>query len=205
MTSTPDSALPSAPAAERNFAPILGVLRQEFEGLEHILEIGSGTGQHAAGFAAAMPWLDWQPTDVAGQLPAITRWVSTAARPNLEPPFELDVDSFRQSGSRRYDGAFSANTAHIMSEDSVARSFRLLGDCLEPGARYCLYGPFRWHDAFSTESNARFDAHLRQSDPAMGIRDIERLDSFAAEADLERIRQYAMPGNNMILVFEKRG
>ena len=200
-----DRTLPSAPAAERNFAPILGVLRQEFATLGRILEIGSGTGQHAAGFAVEMPWLDWQPTDIAEQLPVIRRWVSAAARPNLLPPLELDVDTCGVPGGGNYDGAFSANTAHIMSEVSVERSFRLLGDCLEPGARYCLYGPFRQHGAFSTDSNARFDAQLRQSDPAMGIRDIERLDAFAAEADLERMRQYAMPGNNLLLVFEKRG
>ncbi len=194
--------LPSAPAAERNFAPILGVLKSEFASSKSILELGSGTGQHAAGFAREMPWLEWQPSDIASQLPAIQAWVRAAALTNLSSPFALDVDAHTPR-DERYDGAFSANTAHIMSEVSVKRAFRLLGQYLVSGARYCLYGPFRERDKFSTESNARFDASLRQRDPAMGIRDMEVLDGFAGEAGLVRIRHYAMPGNNLLVVYQR--
>ncbi len=197
------SDLPSAPAAERNFEPILGVLRGEFADVRRVLEIGSGTGQHAAGFARELPWLDWQPTEVESQVPVVARWVGAMSLPNLKSPLELDVDASCPL-DERYDGAFSANTAHIMSEASVARSFELLGACLEDGARYCLYGPFKEHGEFSTDSNERFDAHLRQIESAMGIRDIEALDAYARKAALERIRQYAMPGNNLIVVYEKR-
>lgn len=194
--------LPSAPAAERNFAPILGALKTEFAGSKSILELGSGTGQHAAGFAREMPWLEWQPSDLGSQLAAIDAWVRAAALANLRAPFEFDVDA-HMPHEARYDGAFSANTAHIMSEASVERAFRLLGQYLETGARYCLYGPFREHGKFSTDSNARFDASLRQRDSAMGIRDMELLDDFAGEAGFVRIRHYAMPGNNLLVVYKK--
>lgn len=197
-------ALPSAPAAARNFEPILGVLRREFAGCSHVLEIGSGTGQHAAGFARAMPWLRWQPSDLDRQLAGIRQWVDAVGLDNLEAPLSLDVGG-ADLPVARYDAAFSANTAHIMSEPEVERMFELVGQSLVEGGRFCLYGPFTEDGRFSTESNERFDAGLRASDPSMGIRDLARLDTFAAHAGLERRRRYAMPGNNLLLVFERGG
>ncbi len=196
--------LPSAPAAERNFLPILGVLEQEFAGRERVLEIGSGTGQHAAGFAKQLNRLTWQPSDVRSALGRIQQWVDAADLPNLESPVALDVGSDSPPAGRSYDAVFSANTAHIMDEANVGNMFRVAALALHSAGRFCLYGPFREHGEFSTESNRRFDAGLREQDPKMGIRDIERLDEFASRAGLQRVRRYAMPGNNLVLVYDRR-
>ncbi|MEM8814988.1 MAG: DUF938 domain-containing protein [Pseudomonadota bacterium] len=196
--------LPSSAAAERNFAPLLAALRSEFAHCRQVLEIGSGTGQHAAGFAAAMPWLRWQPSEVPGRTAGIQRWKAASAVENLRDPIELDVLS-EPGLAADYDAAFSANTAHIMSENGVERLFRLLGRALPEAGRFCLYGPFREAKQFSTESNARFDRELRSSDPQMGIRDLERVDEFARRAGMRRLRRYAMPGNNLLLVFGRDG
>jgi cyclopropane fatty-acyl-phospholipid synthase-like methyltransferase len=196
-------ALRSAPAAERNYAPILGVLRREFSRATRVLEIGAGTGQHAAGFAADMPWLRWVPSDQPGDIATIESWRLAVGSPNLERPVVLDVSTDRPPEGP-FDAAFSANTAHIMHENNVRDMFRVVGTVLEPGGRFCLYGPFRENDEFSTESNARFDASLRQTDPGMGIRDIEMIDRVASGAGLQRVRRFAMPGNNLMLLFERQ-
>ena len=193
--------MPSSPAAERNFEPILAALRFEFAGRRRVLEIGSGTGQHAAGLAAAMPWLEWQPSEMPGQLEPIRLWKAASGLSNLKEPLEIDVASAAAAGD--YDAAFSANTAHIMSEQDVECLFRLMGAALYPGGVFCLYGPFKEAGEFSTESNRQFDQRLRLGDPAMGIRAIERVDEFAELAGLNRRRRYAMPGNNLLLVFER--
>ncbi len=198
------SDLPVAPAAERNFEPILGVLRYEFQAVTRVLEIGSGTGQHAAGFATTLGHLHWQPSDVGPDLAAIEYRVEATAADNLAGPIALDVTSTARPPGV-FDAAFSANTAHIMSEDAVADMFAVLADCLEPGSVFCLYGPFRERGEFSTVSNERFDANLRRTDPEMGIRDLERLDDFAAHTGFARVRRYAMPGNNLLLVFLRQG
>ncbi len=195
-------ALRSAPAAERNFEPILGVLRHEFSGATRVLEIGAGTGQHAAGFAAEMPWLSWLPTDQPESIAGIEAWCAAVALANLEAPIALDV-IYDAPPDGSFDAAYSANTAHIMDEPAVGRMFDIVGAALLAGGRFCLYGPFRENGCFSTESNERFDASLRRSDPAMGIRDIEALDAEANRVGLGRIRRYAMPGNNLVLVFER--
>ncbi len=201
---TPSAELPVAPAAERNFEPILGVLCDEFRGSGRVLEIGSGTGQHAAGFAAELDWLRWQPSDVAARLPDINRWVMASGCSNLLTPIELDVSRAPETG-QRYDAAFSANTAHIMPQRSVEDMFDLVGAVLVARGRFCLYGPFSEAGRFSTQSNAQFDATLRRSDPDMGIRDLEFIDTSAGRASLLRARTHAMPGNNLLLVFEKAG
>ena len=199
MTATAD--LPTAPAALRNFEPLLGLLRFEFADRRSVLEIGSGTGQHAAGFADNFIWLSWQPTELPTQLGSIQQWVDAASLPNLLSPIALDVSQSAVPAGQ-YDAVFSANTAHIMNEAEVAEMFALSGRILPEGGLLCLYGPFRHHGQFSTESNARFDATLRRSDPAMGIRDVEMLDEFAGRAGLSRRRYYAMPGNNQVLCYE---
>ncbi len=196
------SDLPSAPAAERNLVPIRGVLEQEFRDRRRVLEIGAGTGQHAVGFAAAMPWLSWLPTDRPGNIAGIERWVKAVEASNVEAPQVLDV-SRDAPPAGPFDAAFSANTAHIMDEDSVRQMFVVAGSALEASGCFCLYGPFREGGKFSTESNARFDTHLRMTDPSMGIRDLEAIDADAARAGLRRIRRFAMPGNNLILVYER--
>lgn len=179
-------------------------MRNEFADRRQVLEFGSGTGQHAAGFARAMPWLSWQPSDLAAQLDGIRAWVARAGLANLRPPIAIDLRT-AQLPVGACDAAFSANTLHIMAEAAGERLFEQLGNALEPGGRFCVYGPFAEDGAFSTASNARFDAQLRQRDPAMGIRDIRWVEACARRGGLESRRRYAMPANNMLLVFDATG
>ena len=198
-----DTALPSAPAAERNFKPILGVLQREFRSAYRVLEIGAGTGQHAVGFARHMPWLRWQATERRDSLAPVNLWHDAAGAANLEPPVALDVGV---DGPPRtdFDAAFSANTAHIMGENVVLQMFETVALALAGDGRFCLYGPFRESGRFDTESNKRFDASLRSGSPEMGVRDIEKMDEFAARSGLARVRRFAMPGNNQILVYRAK-
>lgn len=195
--------LPSAPAAERNFEPILGVLRREFTNATRVLEIGAGTGQHAAGFAAEMPWLNWLPTDRAENISGIAEWQRAAGLSNLECPRVLNV-ARDAPPEGPFDAAFSANTAHIMDEAAVRKMFEIVGGLLVQHGRFCLYGPFCEDGRFSTASNERFDASLREADPSMGIRHLDTIDENAGGVGLRRIRRFAMPGNNLTLVFEQR-
>ena len=193
---------PHAPSAERNRAPILTVLRDELAASKNVLEIGSGTGQHAVYFSAALPWLAWQPTDRAENLPGIRAWAADCQADNLRDAVELDVNA-PPALPERYDAAFSANTAHIMSLDEVRLMFGLLNDALSATARFCLYGPFNIGGEFTAGSNQQFDASLRSRDPRMGIRDIEELDRFAAEGGFSRSALHTMPANNFIAVWSR--
>jgi len=194
---------PFAEYAARNAAPILDVLQHEFADVSEILEIGSGTGQHAVYIAARLPHVRWQTSDLAENHAAIAAWTEAAALDNVLAPIELDVRSALMNSSC-FDAVFSANTAHIMAIDAVAAMFALVGDILRPGGIFCLYGAIRRDGVFNTQSNADFDLSLKARDPAMGIRDIELLDDFAANSGLVRLRLYAMPSNNHIAVWRRR-
>jgi SAM-dependent methyltransferase len=187
---------PFSDAAERNRAPILVVLRRIFGDRKHVLEIGSGTGQHAAYFAAGLPHLRWQASDVADNLPGIREWVSEP------PPLELDVD--QPFPSLRADAAFSANTCHIMSWPQVERMFQEVAALLPTGGVFAVYGPFHYGGKPTSESNARFDAMLRARDPLSGVRDFEAVRALAQRHGLDLEEDHAMPANNRLLVFRKR-
>lgn len=193
---------PFASAAERNCQPILGVLRRELANARTVLEIGSGTGQHAAAFGVALRHLTWQPSDLEENRAGIRARLAECAAPNVLDPVVLDVlaDPLPITG---YDAAFSANTAHIMSLAAVRRMFALVAASLNKGGIFCLYGPFRQGGEFNTPSNAGFDESLRSRDPAMGIRNLEELDAFALAGGLRRQRVYAMPANNHLAVWRK--
>jgi len=193
---------PFSEYAERNSGPILEVLRDELSNCLTVLEIGSGTGQHAVRFAGALPTLCWQTSDLVDNHDGISAWVSDSKLSNLLPPISLDVLTGDVKAAT-FDAVYSANTAHIMSLDAVARMFSLVGKTLTPGGVFCLYGPFRQGGEFNTASNATFDASLRAGNEAMGIRDIESLDGFGAIHGLQRERLYAMPANNHIAVWRK--
>lgn len=196
---------PDAPAAVRNRDAILQVLRHELEGELKVLEIGSGTGQHAIHFAEGLPGLTWQTSDRAQNHDGIRQWIASSGLGNVLDPILLDVSVSADSADldTGYDAIFSANTAHIMSADSVVDMVDLVGRLLTPKGRFLLYGPFRTDHQFSTESNRRFDQSLKAQDPAMGIRDLEWIDALAASHDMARVSTYAMPANNMLLVWEK--
>jgi SAM-dependent methyltransferase len=195
---------PFSEYAERNAAPILEILQREFRERSHVLEIGSGTGQHAATFARRLSHLHWQTSDLDENHSGIRAWASYARLENLGAPLSLDVRRASVTEDA-YDAAFSSNTAHIMSIDAVEKMFILLGRALRDGGVFCLYGPFQRNGEFNTQSNADFDASLRQRDPVMGIRDIERLDEFAASAGMYRQRLYAVPSNNNVAVWQRGG
>ncbi len=192
---------PWSEACERNREPILGVLRAAFADVAHVLEVGSGTGQHAAYFAAALPHLVWQPSDLAENLPGIAAWCDDAALPNLRPPLALNVDaaSWPVAG---IDALFSANTLHIMSWDSVQNFFRGAGRALAPGGVLAVYGPFNYGGRHTAESNASFDALLRARDPRSGIRDVEAVHALAARHGFSVLADHAMPANNRMLLWQ---
>ncbi len=193
---------PYAESSEQNQGPILEVLRDALAGATRVLEIGSGTGQHAVHFGRHLPHLAWLPTDLAENLAGIRSWLDEAALANVEPPRVLDV---RQPvwGVGDVDAVFSANTAHIMDWEGVRAMVAGVGRLLPAGGVFALYGPFHYGGEPTSPSNARFDAMLRARDPAMGVRNFEDLDALARRAGLALRRDYAMPVNNRTLVWHK--
>jgi hypothetical protein len=190
---------PFSEACERNRGPILDVLKRAFRQSRVVLEIGSGTGQHAAYFAAGLPHLIWQPSDVAEHLPGIRMWTDGIA--NIRPPVALDVAQPWPAAAAA-DAAYSANTCHIMSWQQVAHMFAGLG-ALDALRVFCLYGPFRYGGAHTAESNARFDAMLRLRDPLSGVRDYEAIAELARGSGLSVQEDNALPANNRLLVFSR--
>lgn len=193
---------PYSPACERNRDPILAILRDRFADRKKVLEIGSGTGQHAAYFGAHLPHLIWQTSDLPENHPGIHAWLQEAGLPNVLPPFALDVSS-PSWPELSVDAVFTANTCHIMSWPEVERMFTGIGHVLEPGGILCIYGPFNYNGAFTSDSNAHFDAALRAKAPHMGIRDAEAMDALAARYGLGLEADYPMPANNRLRVWRK--
>jgi cyclopropane fatty-acyl-phospholipid synthase-like methyltransferase len=189
-------------ACERNKGPILAVLRGELASSERVLEIGSGTGQHALYFAAQLPHLSWQPSELDESLPALAQQLRRAGTANLCAPLALDV---REQPWRvpPVDAVFSANTLHIMAWEAVREFFRGVGSVLEAPGVLCVYGPFRFHARHTSDSNAEFDRYLKARDPASGIRDFEALDALAAAQGLRFAADHAMPANNRTLVWRR--
>ena len=188
---------PYSEASERNRVPILAVLKRVFGASKVVLEIGSGTGQHAAYFAPELPHLRWQASDVADYLDGIREWIGDAM-----PPIELDVD--KPWPAVNADAVFSANTAHIMSWPQVERMFQGVARLLPQGGVFALYGPFHYGGQPTSQSNARFDAMLRARDPSSGIRDFEHIQALAGRCGLAFLEDNAMPANNRLLVFRKQ-
>lgn len=187
-------------SCENNKDPILTVLRPLLSSRRAVLEIGSGTGQHAAYFAAAMPRVVWQPSDVAGNHASIEAW--SDGIDNVRAPLVLDVDAGAWPGET-FDAAFSANTAHIMHWPTVINMFEGIARVLEPGAVFALYGPFNYAGAYTSAGNERFDRALRASDPGMGIRDFEAVAELAKSAGFSFISDHSMPANNQTLAWER--
>lgn len=194
---------PFAPACERNREPILSVLRRQFADRRKVLEVGSGTGQHAVYFAEALKHLSWQTSDRADNLPGIRAWLADAGLPNTPPPIAWDVNDEHLPGGA-FDAVFSANTLHIMGWDDVVRFFGVLPRLMTPDARLTVYGPFNLGGRFTSESNARFDAMLKQDDPKRGIRDLEAVDALARDAGLVLCEDAQMPANNRCVTWERR-
>jgi SAM-dependent methyltransferase len=188
-------------ACERNREPILGILRRVFADRRHVLEIGSGTGQHAAYFAPALSHLSWQPSDVAENLASIRLWREEAQSPRLREPIELDVD--RPFPPLKVDAVFSANTCHIMSWTQVERMFASVAALLPAGGVFALYGPFHYGGTATSPSNAEFDMWLRGRDPLSGVREFEKIRDLGQKHGLSLAEDNAMPASNRLLVFRK--
>lgn len=191
---------PFSAACERNRAPILAVLQRHFPAAGRVLEIGSGTGQHAVYFGARLPGLIWLTSDREVNHPGIRAWIEAAALDNVLPPVRLDVTD-PDWPVDAVDGVFSANTAHIMHWPELQAMIAGAGRVLLAGGVFCLYGPFHYGGEHSSESNAAFDQHLRAEDPGMGIRDAKEVERLAMDAGLSLIEDVAMPANNRTLVF----
>jgi cyclopropane fatty-acyl-phospholipid synthase-like methyltransferase len=195
---------PYSESCDQNRAPILEILRLELADRSRLLELGSGTGQHAVYFAPEFPDLIWQTSDVAGLHAGIVAWLREAGSTNILPPLALDVCRDRWPDSS-YDAVFSANTVHIMAWPEVECLFEGIGRVLEDGGVFCLYGPFNYEGRYTSASNARFDDWLKQRDPSSGIRDFEALDGLAQLAGMQLKKDYEMPANNRTLVWLKTG
>lgn len=204
---------PYSESCERNSAPILQVLQQHLGQARTVLEIGSGTGQHAVHFAAAMPWLRWQASDHRDNLSGIRQWLDEAALPNAPAPLELQavigeglqpVPTLpKHDGVAGFDTVFSANTLHIMGWEEVQALFAGLPALMAPDALFIAYGPFNYNGAYTSDSNRNFDGWLMARDPRSGIRDFEAVDGLARAQQLALHEDVAMPANNRCLVWRR--
>jgi trans-aconitate methyltransferase len=193
---------PYSPSCDRNQEPIRDVLLRHFSERRRILEIGSGTGQHAVFFAPVFPQAVWQASDVDENLPGIRMWLDEAALPNTPPPVELDVRG--PWPKQRYDAVFTANTLHIMSWHEVQLLFAGLDGVLdERDAMLAVYGPFNYGGQFTSDSNRAFERWLKERSPASGIRDFEAVDALANSIGLRLLEDCPMPANNRTLVWKR--
>ncbi len=192
-----------APATERNRDPILAVLRRVLADDARVLEIASGTGQHAVHFAAAMPGVRWQPSDADSEnLPSISAWIEHTSVANVELPIALDVTAPNWPvGS--VDAIFCANMIHIAPWEACVGLVRGAGRHVRVGGHLLLYGPFRIAGGHTAESNAAFDASLRARDPTWGVRDLETVSELCRASGLDLVERVPMPANNQTVVFRR--
>ena len=193
---------PYSKACENNKDPILSILKSAFSNATSVLEIGSGSGQHAVYFAPALAHLSWQTSDVLANHQGMMAWLDAFPSPNLLPPLALDIAEPWQIA--QYDGIFTANTLHIVSSQLVEAFFEKVNRFLAQNGTLCIYGPFNYHGEFTSPSNAEFDQWLKVKDNTRGIRDFEWICQLAAKAGLELITDHEMPANNRLLEFIKR-
>ena len=191
-----------APACERNKDAILTVLKEALPRSGTVLEIGSGTGQHAAYFAAHLPRLIWQPTDLSENFASIRAWVDEAGLPNLRAPLELDV--FAQPWPvTSVQAIVCINTIHIVAWQGVENLFAGAGRVLAPGGAMVVYGPYRYASRPLEPSNESFDQWLQARDPVSGIRDFEAVNALAGRNGLALAGDRAMPANNRSIWWKK--
>ena len=192
---------PFSQSCANNREPILAILERAFADCNQILEIGSGTGQHAVYFARALRHLLWQPSDRRENIAGIHTWIDEEPADNLKMPLVLDVDGPWPQGS--FDGFFTANTCHIMAWKSVLNMFAGIASQARPESVLAIYGPFKYGGEFTTESNANFDLWLKSVAPHQGVRNFEDILQAAEEAGFAFVEDNAMPANNQLLIFRK--
>ena len=192
---------PFSQACENNQEPIRLALDHYFQMGGHLLEIGSGTGQHAFYISNFYPKLIWQTSDVRANLSGIETWVREGNRDNLKSPIDFDINS-AEWNKDKVDYIYSANTVHIMSWNEVVKLFALLPKCLVPSGYFFLYGPFNYNGKFTSESNQRFDLWLKEQAPHRGIRDFEALNKLAEDQGFMHVNDLEMPANNRLLIWK---
>lgn len=192
---------PFSQACENNKIAILSLLSDIFRATKTVLEVGSGTGQHAIHFAANMPWLSWQTSDVLTNHQGISQWLNEYPNANLYHPIALDLN--HTWPIEKVDAIYTANTLHIVSWSLVQAFFSGVAKHLEQRGKLCIYGPFNYQGKYTSESNAGFDIWLKERDSESAIRDIEAIIALAQHAGLSLEDDHAMPANNRLLVFTK--
>ena len=193
---------PYSESCERNQGPILKILQEALTDQQCVLEIASGTGQHAVYFGHALPHLSWQTSELAQNHEGILAWLNEIKLPNVLPPIIIDVNDAKWP-IEIVDTVFNANMVHIISWPEVERLFAGITRVLNANGILCLYGPFKYEGKFTSESNARFDALLRSRDSNSGIRDFEDINRLAEMHGLFLVRDVAMPSYNQTLIWQR--
>jgi SAM-dependent methyltransferase len=193
---------PYAESCDINKDPILEVLRVVFAGRKKVLELASGTGQHAVHFGRALPHLTWQTSELQANHAGIQAWLDEAQLSNVLAPVHIDANDPAWPVGE-FDAVFNANTVHILSWPEVEKWFAGIGRVLVPGGLLCLYGPFNYGGKFTSESNARFDQWLKARDPHSGVRDFEALDALAQALGMTLLQDIEMPINNRTLLWQR--
>jgi hypothetical protein len=195
--------LPFSQSCENNKSWILDALTRAFADRRQVLEIASGTGQHACHFAANMPWLQWQPTELPENMPALHPRCAAYAGDNILPERALDVCDEPWPVDIP-DALFSANSLHIMPWAAVEKLFATLGKAAGGDVVLAVYGPFNYNGHYTSDSNARFDQWLAQKSPDSAIRHFEEVDRLAAAAGFALQGDHEMPANNRLLLWAKQ-
>ncbi len=193
---------PVAESCIQNQQVILDVLSELFTENGRVLEIGSGTGQHAVYFTEHMPHLHWQPSDLEDQHEGMRQWFSEVTHDRIQPPLVIDVDDGPWA-VEKVDYVFTANTTHIISNEQVENMIKHVAATLKPGGLFAQYGPFNYNGTYTSESNANFDVWLKQRDPRSCIKHFEVLQELADKYDMSLYKDIEMPANNRILVWVK--
>jgi cyclopropane fatty-acyl-phospholipid synthase-like methyltransferase len=194
---------PFSQACENNKDPILGVIKDLFADCKSVLEIGSGTGQHAVYFAEQLQHLTWFTSDRVENLAGIGMWLESAGLENLREPVALDVCQLVWPAIK-VDAVYTANTVHIMHWHEVEALFEGVATLLPDGGVFVLYGPVNYQNQYTSDSNARFDVMLKTRDPESGIRNFEDLNRLADNAGLILKNDFDMPANNRIISWTKQ-
>ncbi|MCL1050575.1 class I SAM-dependent methyltransferase [Shewanella abyssi] len=201
------TSLPYSQSCENNKAAIASILEDAFSQSTHVLEVGSGSGQHAVHFAPLLPHLTWQTSDQLEYHAGINAWLNGSPSSNLRQPWLLDVLEpwpIDPATAPLIDAIFSANTLHIMSKEMVRAFFYGVGKHLSAQGQLCIYGPFNYQGQYSSDSNRNFDGWLAAQNPQSAIRDFEWIMKLAAEQNLRLIADFSMPANNRLLHLEKQ-
>lgn len=195
---------PYSESSEQNRVPIFSVIQPYLEKCHTVLEVGSGTGQHAVYFASQLPDLTWSTSELPEHHAGIQMWLDEAGLSNVQDPVALDVCNVEHwQKLPQYDAIFTANTLHIMSADHVRCLFEHVAKHLQKEGGLMIYGPFNYHGQYTSESNARFDEWLKSRDPVSGIRDVDWLQALAELNGLVLVNDVAMPANNRVLIWRQ--